>query len=84
MPSEKEISLILEGIPGGYTYRGACSFQICFPLKAGGELRFSWVDKDIDKDHNGNMQIDLYNGALLPCITGVGKLTGESEDIEDA
>lgn len=34
-------------IPGGYCYYGAASTQYCFPLKAGGELRFSLTDVDV-------------------------------------
>jgi len=65
----------LAKIPGGYTYSGACSYQVCFYLRDGGELRFSVVDEDCT-DEPG-LQIDLYDGALPPCITGFGEKTGE-------
>jgi len=60
-------------IPGGYRYEGICSSQICFPLKAGGELRFSLSD---DEDSDGKWHIDLYSGALPPGITGFVEKTG--------
>lgn len=64
----------LSGIRGGYNYMGACSDQICFPLRNGGELRFSVVDEDVA---DGEIySIDLYDGALPPCITGFSKPTG--------
>lgn len=60
----------LRKIPGGYEYSGICSFQVCFPLKKGGELRFGWYD-----DTDG-LQVDLYGGELPPGITGPATLTG--------
>jgi hypothetical protein len=67
----------LAKIKGGYTYSGACSYQVCFPLKAGGELRFSVVDGDVaDAEGIDWFGIDLYGGELPPMITGFGKETG--------
>jgi hypothetical protein len=54
-------------VPGGYVYYGACSDQICFPLKAGGEIRFSLSDHD---ESDGEWHCDHYDGALPPGITG--------------
>lgn len=62
----------LEKIPGGYVYMGAASYQVCFPLRSGGELRFSINDDDPP----GTIGIDLYDGALPPCITGPSTRTG--------
>lgn len=59
-------------IPGGYTYSGVCSIQICFPLKAGGELRFSESD-----DGPPGIQIDHYDGMIPPGVTGPAGPTGE-------
>lgn len=64
---------VLEKIPGGYVYMGAASYQVCFPLKSGGELRFGLYDDD---EHDG-VAIDLYGGELPPCITGPGYPTGK-------
>ena len=61
-------------IPGGYTYSGACSYQICFPLTAGGELRFMETD-----DGPPGIHIDFYDGALPPGITGWAGPTGEKK-----
>lgn len=66
----------LSKIKGGYRYMGACSDQLCFPLKSGGELRFSTVDEDCVELGESCFAIDLYDGALPPCITGPSKLTG--------
>ena len=67
----------LAKIEGGYTYSGACSYQICFPLKSGGELRFMVLDDDVAKDEGvPEFGIDLYDGALPPMITGFGQATG--------
>jgi len=64
----------LAKIPGGYKYSGVCSYQICFPLKNGGELRFAEYDNE---DDNGTtFDIDYYDGALPPGITGFAKSTG--------
>ena len=63
----------LAKIPGGYVYSGAASFQLCFPLKQGGELRFSLHD-----DNYPLLNIDLYGGELPPCITGPSSPTGKS------
>jgi hypothetical protein len=68
----KKILEKLEEISGGYTYSGVCSLQLCFPLKAGGELRFCITD-DSPK---GTISIDLYDGALPPGITGPASYTG--------
>ena len=76
--SDKEKRRILselKKIPGGYEYLGACSWQVCFPLKAGGELRFAWVDDDVCEGEP--FGIDLYKGDLPPCITGPSMPTGE-------
>lgn len=78
--SDNQISCLLatlDKIPGGYSYSGACSLQVCFPLKAGGELRFCWVDSDVAEAEGVEpFGIDLYDGALSPCITGPSKVTG--------
>lgn len=67
----------LAAIPGGYVYYGACSVQYCFPLKAGGELRISMVDDDVDSNvPTGQWHADLYKGELPPCITGYSNPTG--------
>lgn len=63
----------LAKIKGGYTYSGAASYQVCFPLRAGGELRFMITD------FQDGLFIDLYDGALPPMITGFSKPTGETE-----
>ena len=63
-------------IKGGYNYLGACSSQICFPLKEGGELRFSLVDDDCVDPGESTFKIDLYGGELPPCITGPSSATG--------
>ena len=62
-------SLINEArkVPGGYTYEGICSRQICFPLRNGGELRFIICDEE---SSDGEWHIDFYDGALPPGITG--------------
>jgi hypothetical protein len=70
-PSEKRIFEELAKIKGGYNYYGACSCQICFPLKAGGELRFSITDDE--PDHIG---IDLYDGAIPAGVSGPAYPTG--------
>ena len=67
----------LKGIPGGYEYIGVCSMQYCFPLKSGGELRFILVDEDVDPEGKGEWQVDLYDGALPPGITGPVNRTGK-------
>ena len=61
-------------IPGGYVYGGAASYQICFPLEAGGELRFCLVDE------TDGWSVDLYNSELPPGISGFVKKTGEKKD----
>lgn len=67
----------LSEIPGGYSYWGACSHQICFPLKNGGELRFMLTDDDVGEDPENPFSIDLYGGELPPGITGPAFRTGE-------
>lgn len=59
----------LSKIPGGYTYSGAASLQICFPLRDGGELRFSLNDDDTRGDFPA-FGFDFYDGSLPPGITG--------------
>jgi hypothetical protein len=76
MMDEVKLAKKLKAIPGGYAYLGACSVQICFPLKAGGELRFMWVDDDHDTEPIGEMKVDLYSGATDPCVTGSSAPTG--------
>ena len=72
----------LSKIKGGYEYSGACSLQVCFPLKAGGELRFALFDDDGPLQPGeimtdlGVFGIDLYDGSLPPGISGPAKLTG--------
>lgn len=78
VPDEEKNRILdaLNKIPGGYMYLGACSVQVCFPLKAGGELRFSWVDDDCVEEGEPEFGIDLYGGELPPCITGPSSSTG--------
>lgn len=80
-----ELAKALNTIPGGYTYMGVCSVQTCFPLKNGGELRFMYVDDDVDDDPaddtktinvRGRLKIDFYGGELPPGITGPVSPTG--------
>lgn len=61
----------LKAVPGGYEYLGAASVQICFPLKAGGELRFGLYD-----DGDGEWHFDFYSGECPPGITGPVTATG--------
>lgn len=61
-------------IPGGYCYYGAASTQYCFPLKAGGELRFSLTDADAGGSEE--WEVDLYGAELPPCISGFACKTG--------
>lgn len=73
----RDLLSVLSQIPGGYEYLGAASTQLCFPLKEGGELRFSWVDDDVAEDPDNCFRIDLYNGALSRVgVTGLIKNTG--------
>ncbi len=65
-----ELLGMLAQIPGGYVYSGVCSYQVCFPLKAGGELRISICD-------DTGFGIDLYDGSLPPGITGPAHGTGQ-------
>lgn len=62
----------LKDIDGGYQYLGAASTQLCFPLKNGGELRFSVTDGDVlegvSHDAGWDAAFDHYDGAL----SGVG------------
>lgn len=74
---DKDLMHQLQKIPGGYVYWGSCSWQICFPLKNGGELRFMIVDDDVDEEPKGIVKIDLYGGELSPCITGPSFSTGK-------
>lgn len=67
----KELVEVLEKIPGGYVYSGACSYQWCFPLKAGGHLRIMVCD-DLD---DGEYSVDLYDG-FLPGLSGPTTQTG--------
>ena len=67
---DPELILELGKIKGGYNYSGACSEQICFPLKAGGELRFCCTDDD------PIWRVDLYGGEIPPGVTGPATLTG--------
>lgn len=62
----------LQKIEGGYCYSGAASLQICFPLKAGGELRIMMCDES----PHGTIDVDLYDGKL-PGITGPTTKTGK-------
>lgn len=59
----------LAQIPGGYVYHGAASYQVCFPLKAGGELRLA-----VTEEHD-DLVVDLYDGGL-PGISGPTRRTG--------
>lgn len=61
---------LLSEIEGGYEYFGICSHQICFPLKAGGELRFMISEFNEEGEEELNFTIDLYDGTLPPGITG--------------
>lgn len=71
-PTIMNILTELNKIPGGYNYAGAAGVQICFPLRAGGELRFGIYDDDPP----GTLGIDLYDGALPPGISGPVTETG--------
>jgi hypothetical protein len=71
----------LANIKGGYVYSGVCSYQVCFPLKAGGELRFMQTDDDVSEGEPYG--IDLYDGSLPPCITGPSKKTGQDDEPND-
>lgn len=62
-------------IKGGYQYDGMAGSQLCFPLKAGGELRFGIYDED----EPGTLVIDLYGAELPPGITGPVTKTGEQD-----
>jgi hypothetical protein len=64
----------LNKIPGGYHYMGACSDQICFPLKAGGELRFGWYEDD--SPEGVSFGVDLYDGGIPPGVSGSVIKTG--------
>lgn len=68
----RKLLTALESINGGYVYSGAASLQLCFPLKAGGELRIMMCDES----RPGTVDIDLYDGAL-PGITGPVIKTGQ-------
>lgn len=70
-----EIYGALKKIPGGYTYDGAASLQVCFPLKVGGELRFGIYDSD--NEEGIDYGFDFYDGSLPPCITGWSEPTGK-------
>jgi hypothetical protein len=61
-------------LPGGYVYSGACSYQVCFPLKSGGELRIMVTDDDPE------VSVDIYDGALPPGISGFANKTGEADN----
>jgi hypothetical protein len=67
MNDEQRLISEADKIPGGYRYEGICSSQLCFPLKNGGELRFSISD---DEESDGKWHIDWYDGALPHGITG--------------
>lgn len=69
----EDILSALEKLSGGYVYSGICSYQVCFPLRAGGELRFSLTD---DKE---GLQIDIYGGELPPGISGPSWKTGKKK-----
>lgn len=73
MSEVQELIEELSKIPGGYRYDGIVSTQYCFPLKAGGELRFVLLDDD---DTDGKWHVDLYGGELPPGITGPVNKTG--------
>ena len=75
--TDKEIYTLLSKIKGGYSYSGVCSEQICFPLKAGGELRFGYYENE---EGGVDFEIDLYGGELPPGITGFAVKTGEKDD----
>ena len=71
----RELYALLRTIPGGYHYMGACSDQLCFPLKTGGELRFGWYDDD-DAPNGTVFGVDHYDGAIPPGVTGPAIRTG--------
>lgn len=73
---ENRLWKALSQIPGGYEYWGAASVQLCFPLKAGGELRF--MQSDAGPDH---IFIDLYGGELPPGINGPAFKTGRKNHV---
>lgn len=72
----KEVMDKLATIHGGYVYYGACSFQVCFPLKSGKSLRFCIMDDDCVEPGEPTFGIDLYGEELPPCITGHSIQTG--------
>jgi len=72
--TSNELFDILRKIPGGYVYSGVCSYQICFPLKSGGELRFA--EYEDDSPNGVSFGIDHYGGELPPGITGYAESTG--------
>lgn len=72
----QEIMNRLRIISGGYRYEGVVSSQICFPLKSGGELRFG-IYEDDDVEGGVEFNIDFYDGALPPMITGPSFRTGK-------
>ena len=63
-------------IPGSYEYLGACSVQICIPLRNGKELRFGLYDDDVNADGDCEWQVDVYEGVLPPGITGPARRLG--------
>lgn len=72
---EDRIWAELAKIPGGYEYSGVASLQLCFPLRAGGELRFL-----VTEDRPEHISIDLYDGMLPPGISGPAWKTGEKKE----
>ena len=74
----REILKRLKQVKGGYVYSGACSYQICFPLRGGDELRFCTVDDDQrEVGQEDSLCIELYKPMLQPGVTGFVESTGE-------
>ena len=74
MKTAEQLIEEISKIQGGYCYNGAASTQYCFPLKAGGELRFSLTDADVGGSEE--WEVDLYGAELPPCISGFACKTG--------
>lgn len=74
---ERKLIAEISKVPGGYIYENACSVQYCFPLAAGGELRFMLCEDD---DAEPYVCVDHYDGSLPPGISGVVHSTGNSSN----
>ena len=73
-----ELLTRLKKCKGGYVYSGACSYQICFPLKDGTELRIATVDSDVlPEGETDPLQIEIYIPTGLMGVTGPCTTTGQ-------